>query len=177
MATGPTYRVGYRRKRDGQTNYKSRLKTLKSGLTRLVIRPSNKHIKAQLVSYEENGDLIVAAATSSELKKHGWAHATGNLPAAYLTGLLCGIRGKQKGVKDAILDFGMNTSVKGSRIYAALKGAVDGGLSISHDPKMLPDDGRLKGSHIASYKEKFKSMEADFSKTKTAIENDLKKKA
>jgi hypothetical protein len=42
--------------------------------------------------------------------------------------------------------------VKGSRIYAALKGAVDAGLEIPYNPEVLPDDSRISGEHIiASY--------------------------
>jgi len=175
MATGPTYRVGYRRKRESKTNYKSRIKMLKSGLTRLVVRPSNKHILVQLVNYGEEGDKVEVTAKSTELGKHGWAHATGNLPAAYLTGFICGLKAKQKNVNEAILDFGMNVSAGSSRIYAALKGALDAGLDVKHDEKMLPSEERLSGAHITSYVEKSKNMVSDVANIKKKIENDLKK--
>lgn len=175
MAKGPRYRVGYRRKRQQKTNYKSRIKILKSGLTRLVVRPSSKHMLVQMVTYKEDGDRIEVTVTSKELKKYGWTHSTGNIPAAYLTGLICGLKGKKKKIVEAILDLGMNTSVKGSRIYATLKGALDSGMNIKHDEKMLPTEDRLTGVHVASHMQKSKDITSDFNKTKEKIENDLKK--
>ncbi|MFH1126316.1 MAG: 50S ribosomal protein L18 [Candidatus Altiarchaeota archaeon] len=175
MATGPRYQVGYRRKRDHKTNYKTRIRILQSGLPRLVVRPSNKHMLVELVTYRQDGDHVDATSTSKELVKNGWKHGTGNLPAAYLTGFMCGIKGRKKKIEEAILDFGMNTSVKGSRIYAALKGALDAGLKIVHDEKMLPPEDRIKGVHIASHNSKSKDITLDLAKIKEKIENDLKK--
>jgi len=175
MATGPTYRVDYRRKRESKTNFKTRVETLKSGIPRLVIRPSNKHILVQLVKYSENGDLIQATAHSKDLTKQGWTHSTGNLCAAYLTGFACGLKGKQKKMEEAILDLGMNTSVKGSRIYAALKGALDSGLKLNHDAEMLPSEERVSGAHIASYVKKSKDIHSDLTKIKEKIQNDVGK--
>jgi large subunit ribosomal protein L18 len=175
MATGPTYRVDYRRKREQKTSYKNRMKILKSGLPRLVVRPSNKHLLVQLVEYREDGDVVAVTVKSTKLKEYGWKYATGNLPAAYLTGLLCGIAARKKNIAEAILDLGMNTSVHGSRIYAALKGALDGGLKISHDVKMLPPEDRIKGVHIASYVQKSKDMSSDVLKVKETIENESRK--
>jgi large subunit ribosomal protein L18 len=175
MATGASYQVGYRRKREQKTNFKTRIKILKSGLPRIVVRPSSKHISVQLVKYSDDGDRVEATARSSELKKHGWSHNTGNLPSAYLTGYLCGLKCKSKNVNRAILDFGMNTSVKGSRIYAALKGALDAGIEISHDAEMLPSKERLEGAHISSHVKRSSSITSDLSKTKSSIENGFRK--
>ena len=175
MAKGPAYRVDYRRKRESKTNYKRRIDMLKSGTARLVIRPSNKHTLMQIVKYMENGDQVEVTTKSTELKKYGWKHATGNIPASYLTGLICGLKAKQKNISEAIIDLGMNTSVKGSRIYAALKGAVDSGLNIKHDEKTLPSEERLTGAHIASHVAKSKDIISDLSKVKEKIQNDLKK--
>lgn len=55
------------------------------------------------------------------------------------------------GVKDAILDIGLRSITKGSRVSAALKGLADSGLTIPHSPEVLPDKQRLSGGHIASY--------------------------
>jgi len=175
MATGPTYRVDYRRKREQKTSYKNRMRILKAGLPRLIVRPSNKHLFAQIVTYQEDGDVAVVTVKSTELKKYGWKHATGNVPAAYLTGLLCGLSARKKNIEEAILDLGMNTSVHGSRIYAALKGALDGGLKISHDEKMLPSDDRIKGVHIASYVSKSKGITQDVLKVRESIENEFRR--
>jgi len=43
------------------------------------------------------------------------------------------------------------TPVKGSRVFAALKGAVDAGLKVPHSESILPDESRIKGEHIAAY--------------------------
>jgi len=150
MAERADYVVPFRRKGEGKTNYKKRLNLLKSGATRLVVRPSNKHMVVQLVDYKKKGDVITSTACSKELKKFGWDFSTSNLPAAYLTGLLCGFRSQKKGVKMAILDLGLFPSVKGSRSYAALKGAIDSGLKIHAEENVFPDEKRISGGHISN---------------------------
>ena len=86
----------YRRKQQGKTDYKKRLALLKSGLPRLVIRGSNKNMQVQLVEYQEDGDKVLATTRASDLKKQGWNKSTGNLPAAYLTGLLLAKKSKRQ---------------------------------------------------------------------------------
>ena len=93
----------------------------------------------------------MVSAQSSELKALGWKAACGNMPAAYLTGLLIGTRAKAKGVNNAILDIGLSARGPGSRIFAAAKGALDGGLTIPIDKKALPSEDRLRGNHIVTY--------------------------
>jgi len=168
MAKGPTYVVGYRRKRKGKTNYKRRLNLLKSKRSRVVIRKSNKHIMAQVVDYKDDGDVVIASSHSSELPKFGWTFSSGNLPASYLTGLLCGLRGKSKGVKKAILDIGMDPSVKGSRIYSALKGARDSGIDIAMSEEIIPPEDRIGGKHIADYR-KSEGITKEFDKVREKI--------
>lgn len=173
MAKGSKFVVKYRRKREGKTNYKKRLELLKSGLDRLVIIPSNKHITIQVLEYNDDGDLVRASAHSKELEKFGWKQSTGNTPSAYLTGLLCGLRGKNNGIKKAILDIGLRPSIRGSRIYAGLKGFIDSGLTVPFDKDMLPDEERVKGVHISEYRKDKKILSA-FDKTKNNIINSLK---
>jgi large subunit ribosomal protein L18 len=72
----------------------------------------------------------------------------GNVPAAYLTGLLAGKKAKRLNVNEAILDIGLQNSTKGSRIYAAVKGIIDSGVNVPHDVEMLPKEDRLTGKHI-----------------------------
>jgi hypothetical protein len=67
-------------------------------------------------------------------------------------------------VKDAVLDVGLNPPVKGSRIYAALKGAVDGGLEVPYNPDVIPDESRITGEHIVASYEHFGSDSHMFSK-------------
>ena len=93
----------------------------------------------------------MVSAKSSELKALGWKAACGNMPAAYLTGLLMGTRAKAKGINNAILDIGLRARGPGSRIFAAAKGALDGGLTIPIDKRALPSEDRLYGNHIVSY--------------------------
>ncbi|MBI4177403.1 MAG: 50S ribosomal protein L18 [Candidatus Aenigmarchaeota archaeon] len=156
--------IQFRRRREKRTDYNSRLSLLRSGKTRLVVRKTLKHCLAQLVDYTPQGDKVVAAASSLELNKFGWTLPTGNLPAAYLTGFLCGLKAKGK-VKDAILDIGLHDSTKGGTVYAVLKGVVDAGIQVPHDTGILPSMERISGKHIADYAEALKkSDQAEFKK-------------
>jgi large subunit ribosomal protein L18 len=153
-ARGPTYRVPFRRRREGKTDYRRRLKLLFSKKHRVVVRKSNKYVRMQLVATDKNGDKTLIAAMSSELTKYGYDGGKCNCPAAYLTGLLFGKRAKDAGFNDTILDIGLHTPVHGSNVYAALKGALDSGLMIPHDPAVFPADDRISGIHIATFLQK-----------------------
>jgi large subunit ribosomal protein L18 len=85
------------------------------------------------------------------LREFGWKAPCGNLPAAYLTGLLAGRRAKAKGVTDAILDIGLHARGPGSRIFAAAKGAVDAGVNVPHDDSAFPKTERIHGMHVENY--------------------------
>ncbi len=154
MAKGPRYRVPYRRRREGKTNYRKRLKLLVSRKPRLIVRVTNSRIIAQIAEYTPIGDRIIASADSSMLIKYGWKGDLNNTPAAYLTGLLIGKKASEAGVREAVLDIGLKTPTKGSRIFAVLKGAVESGLEVPHSPEVFPDDHRIRGEHIAGYYEK-----------------------
>ena len=142
---------GYSRKLQGKTDYKKRLRLLLSKKPRLVIRKSIKNIHMQIVEYHANGDKILASADSSELKKLGWDLNSGNVPAAYLTGLLLAKKARGKKISEVIVDIGLNTPTKGSRIFAALKGAIDNGLNTPHSENMFPDEKRINGEKIQEY--------------------------
>ena len=159
----------FKRRREGKTNYSRRLKLLKSGKPRLVVRKTLNYIRAQIIGFEMIGDKTLAAADSKELKKHGWNFACDNTPAAYLTGMMLGKKAASKGIEQAILDSGLVKSTKGSKIYAAVKGAIDAGLDVPIDEKVLPDENRIKGMHIAGHVEKFKNLPAEFEKIKQKI--------
>ncbi|MEM5804378.1 MAG: 50S ribosomal protein L18 [Candidatus Aenigmatarchaeota archaeon] len=148
-----SYKAPHRRRAEKRTDYRRRLALIKSGKPRVVIRKSSSHMRVQLIEYSPSGDRTIASATSQELKKHGWACGTGNLPAAYLTGLLAGTKAKGK-VKEAVLDIGVQISTKGSRLYAALKGVLDAGIKVPHDAEILPKDERIRGGHIAAWSAK-----------------------
>jgi large subunit ribosomal protein L18 len=148
MAKGPRYDLKFRREREGKTSYKKRLALLKSKLPRFVIRMSNKNVTCQVISYEAKGDKVIVSASSRELTKLGWNGATANLPGAYLTGYLCGVRAKKAKVIQAVADLGSREVVKGSKVFAALKGGMDAGVQMNHDESALPPQERLDGAHI-----------------------------
>ncbi|NYZ76574.1 50S ribosomal protein L18 [Candidatus Micrarchaeota archaeon] len=148
-ATGPTYTVPFRRRRQSLTNYAKRLALLKSMKPRMVVRKSNRNVLVHFVSYAENGDATVAVANSRELAKFGW-HCCGNTPTAYLTGLLAGRRAKEKGVAEFVPDIGLATPSKGAVVFAAIKGAIDAGLKTKYEEGMV-DEKRIRGEHVAKY--------------------------
>ena len=152
MATGPSYRVPFRRRREGKTDYRSRRALVLSRLPRLVVRLTLNHIIVQVVEAEVAGDKVVVSAHSRELAKtYGWQGNCRNVPAAYLTGLLCGFKAMVHGVKKAVLDIGLHSPSRGARVFAALKGVLDAGVTVPHSENMLPDETRIIGKHIADY--------------------------
>ena len=140
-----------RRRREVRTDYHQRLRLLKSGKPRLVARPSNQHVTAQLITTGIDGDRTLASAHSSELESFGWNAPTGNLPAAYLTGLLAGKRALAADVEHAVLDIGLNTATPGSKVFAVQEGAIDAGLDVPHNEQVFADWERTRGEHIADY--------------------------
>jgi len=158
MAKGPSYNVPYRRRREGKTNYTRRKKLILSGYPRLVVRKTNKHIIAQMIEARVEGDRVIASAHSGELrKKYGWLGSLKSLPAAYLTGLLCGYRSLERGIKKAVLDIGLHAPSRGARVFAALKGCLDAGVEIPHGEEILPNEDRIRGRHISEYAEMLSS--------------------
>lgn len=150
MKQGPRYRVKPRRRREGRTDYRKRLRLLKSGQPRVVVRKSLKHVRVQFIEYQQGGDTVRASAVSSELvSRYGWKYATATAPAAYLTGLLAGHRAKEKGIKDGVLDLGRHLPIRGGNVFAALKGVLDAGITVPHDEGTLPGEDRLKGNHVS----------------------------
>ncbi|HHH77888.1 MAG TPA: 50S ribosomal protein L18 [Thermoplasmatales archaeon] len=143
------YRVPFRRRGEGKTDYRYRLRLLKSGKPRVVVRRSNKSTTVQFVVYEHGGDRVVSSAVGSELKKYGWSGSTGNMPASYLTGLLAGKRAVKGGVKEGVLDIGHHESIKGANIYGALKGVLDAGVDVPYGEEVMPGEDRLYGKHIS----------------------------
>lgn len=150
MSKSKTFTVGFKRKRKGKTNYKKRLGYIKSDKLRLVIRSSLKNIVVQIVKFNPEGDNVLFTAKSTELAKIGWKYPTGNIPAAYLTGLLLGNKAKGE-VKEAITDFGLGSLVKKSKIYAALRGVLDSGINVPHSGEILPDDDQISGKKISDF--------------------------
>jgi len=148
------YTVKYRRKRDGLTDYKKRMKLLLGSKPRLVVRKSLKNITLQLVEFQPKGDKVIITSSSKELSKHGWKASTGNISAAYLTGYL--LAKKAKKPTECVLDIGQYTSVKGCILYAAAQGALDGGLKVPLSKEIVPNMQRIRGEHIAAYAKQLK---------------------
>jgi large subunit ribosomal protein L18 len=159
-----------RRRREGSTNYRQRLRLLKSGLPRMVVRKTSRNFIVQFVEYRHEGDRIIASAEARELPGLGWKYSTSNLPAAYLTGLLAGKRAGASGTTRCVLDIGLNIPSRGSKIFAALKGSLDSGIEIPHDDSILPSEDRISGGHVAAQMDK-PDITKDFENVKKAIED------
>jgi len=154
MAIGPKHRVPPRRKREGKTDYRKRMKLLLSRKPRFVVRISLRHAITQLVGFRPEGDYTIAAANSKELSKHGWKGSTSSIEAAYLTGLLLGVRAKKKKHKEGVLDMGFVAPIKGGKVFGALKGAIDAGMEIPHSEEVLPEAAAFETPELKKVKEK-----------------------
>nr|AJS12538.1 50S ribosomal protein L18P [uncultured archaeon] len=145
------YVVPYRRKRDGLTDYRQRMKLLSSHTPRLVVRKSNTGLLLQIVEYSPSGDRVLFESSTRELQKHGWKAGTGNTPAAYACGLLLASKMKGK-VSSCIVDLGLQSVTKGSRLFGAVKGVADGGIQVPLGPENVPSLDRCKGVHLSKSK-------------------------
>ncbi len=149
MARGPRYHMPYRRRREGKTDFRKRLRHLKAGMPRLVVRRTLTQTIVQFTEYDPQGDRILAQATSPELAKMGWTASASTVPAAYLTGLLAAKRATEAGVEEAVLDGGIGKPTMGGKVYGALQGVLDGGLWVPHGEEVLPSEERLRGEHLS----------------------------
>ncbi|EEH21335.1 60S ribosomal protein L5 [Paracoccidioides brasiliensis Pb03] len=163
---------------------------------RLVVRFTNRDIITQIVTAEITGDKVFSCAYAHELKRYGITHGLTNWAAAYATGLLLARRTLKKlgldedfvGVEEpegqynlteaaetdegtrrpfkAVLDVGLARTSTGARVFAAMKGASDGGILIPHSENRFPgydieskelDAETLRryifGGHVAEYME------------------------
>ena len=146
-----TRTVPYRRKREGKTDYHKRLQLLLSDKPRIVVRKTNTKLIVQLVRYVPAGDVVICSATPKDLQQAGWTFNCKNTPAAYLLGLALGKKALQQKVSEAIVDLGLHAAIKGSKLYAVVKGCIDAGLQIPHDPAVFPSEDRIQGKAIAGY--------------------------
>ncbi len=167
MKKGKNYTVQFKRKREQRTDYKARLSLLASRKPRLVVRRTLNNIILQIIDFEPKGDKTLVSTNTRELLKYGWKGHKGNLPSAYLSGYLCGLKAKKKGIKTVVLDLGLLKAIPGSSPFAAVKGATDAGLHVPHDKEILPKEESVKGQHISLYAKKLSKehYEKQFSKT------------
>eukprot|EP01137_Pigoraptor_chileana_P005002 Opistho-2@47461 len=176
------YQVKYRRRREGKTDYYARKRLIiqdknkyNTPKYRFVVRFSNKSVVCQIAYAKIEGDVILAAAYSTELARFGITVGLANYAAAYATGLLLARRvltklnlaDTYKGVEEvtgeeyhvaadgdkrpfrAFLDVGLARTTTGARVFGALKGAVDGGIDIPHSTKRFPGFDREKKAYDA----------------------------
>jgi len=137
-----------RRRIENKTNYTKRLKLLEAGHKRFVARKTNRYLILQIVESDNASDKVIYSVNTKELLKHGLpkenANSLKSIPASYLGGYLLG-----KKIKDSkemvILDLGLISNTKGSRIYAAVKGLNDAGVKINYDDKIIPSKDKIEG--------------------------------
>ena len=148
MATGPRYKVAFRRRRENRTDYYARRRLLTSQEPRAIVRRSNKNVSIQFADFGMEGDSILASATTRELKAMGWNYSCSSIPAAYLVGFLAGKRAIKAGIEYAVLDIGMQTVQHGGVLFATVSGMIDAGLEVPCSEDVLPEEDRLNGKHI-----------------------------
>jgi large subunit ribosomal protein L5e len=158
---------------------------------RLVVRITCRDIVTQIFYSKITGDVCVCAAYAHELPRYGIPVGLTNYASAYATGLLLArrllkklgldskyqgnlqINGQDFNVEPmgdgprpfyCLLDVGLRRTTTGSKVFAALKGACDGGLNIPHsetrfagykkeDHKLNADVLRkyIFGGHVSAY--------------------------
>lgn len=159
-------KIQKRRRRENKTDYKKRLKLLKSERPRIVFRRTNKYVLAQYAVSDEAHDKIIIGVNSSELLKYGWPKQAEsglkNTSASYLLGYLIGKKIQKKKLETPIMDFGMIKALHKSRVYAFLKGVIDSGIEIPCKEEAFPSPERIKGEHLKN--------KIDFEKIKSSIE-------
>lgn len=187
------YQTPFRRRRECKTEYVQRAALIQQDKTkygakkyRLVARITNTKIIAQIVEAEIDHDVTIAQATSTELTKYGIKLGLSNYAAAYCTGLLVArrvlknlkldeifkepIKEEDSEDEDArrpfkvLLDVGLRRTTTGAKVFAVMKGAVDGGLFIPHSDKRIAGGEKEKnqrhfilGGHVADYMKKLKA--------------------
>jgi len=91
------FQTKYRRRREGKTDYRARKRLITQAANkyntpkyRMIVRISNRYCYCQVAHSTLKGDMIIAHATSMELKKFGLPEdfALKNWTACYATGLL-----------------------------------------------------------------------------------------
>ncbi|URE18032.1 60S ribosomal protein [Musa troglodytarum] len=89
------YQVKYKRRREGKTDYRARIRLINQDKNkyntpkyRFVVRFTNKDIAAQIISASIAGDLVLASAYAHELPHYGLEVGLTNYAAAYCTGLI-----------------------------------------------------------------------------------------
>ena len=159
--------VQFARKLSGRTNYRKRLALLKSSLPRLVVRKTLGSIILQVIDFEAAGDKVKVTVTSKKLRELGWKHSCKNIPAAYLAGMLLAKAALAGKIGEVTPDIGLQSVTRGGKIFAALKGAKDAGLSFQLSDEVVPSNDAITGAKIAAYAKSAKPTQ--FSKAGSAV--------
>ena len=72
MAHGSRYKLAFKRRKEGRTNYNARLKLVALDNSRMVVRITNQHVISQIIKVNSKGDETLISANSKELEKFGW---------------------------------------------------------------------------------------------------------
>lgn len=156
-------------------------------------------IVCQIVAAKLVGDEVLCAAYAHELPRYGIKLGLTNYAAAYAVGLLIARRmlvkvgladiytGKEEADGEmyeieeegnrrpfkALLDVGLSSTTTGKKVFAVMKGAVDGGMNVPHNEKRFPawtkDEGfsseelkkRILGTHVAEFMEELEEEDPD----------------
>ncbi len=148
---GPQYIMPFRRRREAKTDYKLRKRLVLSGTPLLVVRRSSSYIYVDFVQPKASGDITLASANSKESANRFGFTGGKNLPTAYLTGLLAGLRAREKGIEKAVISLKPSWSVKASIPFAAAQGCMDAGVDVPMGEEAVVKTERIRGEHIASY--------------------------
>lgn len=161
--------------------------------------PARSDIVCQIVAAKLIGDEVLCAAYAHELPRYGIKLGLTNYAAAYAVGLLVarrmlvkvGLADTYKGKEEAdgemyeiedegnrrpfkaLLDVGLSSTTTGKKVFAVMKGAVDGGMNVPHNEKRFPawtkDEGfsaeelkkRILGTHVSEFMEELEEEDPD----------------
>jgi len=158
-----------RRKKERKTDYLVRMKLLKSGKPRVVFRKTNKYVIIQYVESNEAQDKIIFGVTSKNLLKYGWSEklkgSLKSIPATYLTGYLVAKKILKDKLEKPIVDLGMQRIIPKSKVFAFIKGLIDGGIELGSNEEKFPEEERLNG----------KSAKEDISKVVAEVKSKIDK--
>ena len=110
MAHGKNQRLRFKRRRDGETDYRRRMKLLRGETPRAVVRISNTQTICQLVEFNPDGDIVIASVNGKTLvDKYSWPEDASrkSIPASYLTGFALAKNAMSSGHESAILDLSL----------------------------------------------------------------------
>jgi ribosomal protein S18 acetylase RimI-like enzyme len=71
MATGPRYKVAFRRRRENRTDYYARRRLLTSQEPRAIVRRSNKNVSIQFADFGMEGDSIEMLFVHADFRGRG----------------------------------------------------------------------------------------------------------